>query len=132
VKILQSIASGVFGKEAYEGGTAIALAGLAFHYIIAFSWAILYFIVFPKIPFLKKHWILSGLFYGIFVWVVMNLVVLPLVFSHRSPLTRVSFLTGASILMIMIGLPVSFITHKYYTSRSRPDQGSSEKLSGVS
>lgn len=119
IRILHSIASGVFGKGAYDGGTAMAVAGIAFHYLIAFTWAILYFFAFPKIPVLKKNWILSGLFYGLFVWGVMNLGVLPLVFAHRSPLTWSSFLIGAFILMVMIGLPVSFITRKYYESGNR-------------
>ena len=37
VGVLQYVASGVFGKEAFSGGTTMAIAGLIFHYIIAFS-----------------------------------------------------------------------------------------------
>lgn len=39
IKILQSIASGVFKKEAYSGGAQMAWYGLGFHFIIAIVFA---------------------------------------------------------------------------------------------
>jgi len=117
LNLLYGIASGVFGKDAYEGGTAMAVAGIVFHYIIAFTFTILYFFVFPRISFLKKNWVLSGLLYGVFVWAAMNLVVLPIVFS-RAPYVAWSSITAAAILMVMIGLPVAYFTNKYYGVKS--------------
>ncbi|HYV95168.1 MAG TPA: hypothetical protein VE978_25555 [Chitinophagales bacterium] len=119
IKILQGIASGIYGKDSYSGGVATAMVGLAFHYLIAFSFAILYFLIFPKLAFLKKNWIISGLLYGLFVWLVMNLLVIRLVFPAPKPITWESFLIGATILMIMIGLPMSFITNKHYALREK-------------
>ncbi|MEZ5426732.1 MAG: hypothetical protein R2747_10730 [Pyrinomonadaceae bacterium] len=116
-QILKSIASGVFGKQAFAGGAPMAVCGLFFHYIIALSWALLYFLIFPLIPFFKKQRIVSGLIYGVFVWVMMNLVVLPLSNVNQSPLRLKSALIGAIILMICIGLPISLITHRFYASR---------------
>lgn len=117
IKILHSIASGVFGKAAYEGGTEMALYGLAFHFLIAFSFAIGYFMMFPYLTFLRHYPIINGLLYGVFVWMVMNLVVLPLVFTNRAPLTLEGVAIGMSILMCMIGLPVALITNKYYAAK---------------
>lgn len=119
IKILHSIASGVFGKEAYAGGMKTATYGLVFHFVIAFSFAIAYFLIFPHFPFLRKQKVISGLLYGIFVWVVMNLAVLPMVFDNRPPLTFEGVIIGMSILMCMIGLPISLITHKYYSSKNQ-------------
>lgn len=62
--------------------------------------------------------LLSGFIGGLFIWCVMNLIVLPVVFPLRPHVNPVSFLTGAAILMIMIGLPVSLITHKYYSLKN--------------
>jgi hypothetical protein len=84
-QILQGIASGVFGKAAFSDGTGMALMGLLFHFIIAYCFAIGYFIVFPYLPFLRKQKILSGFLYGIFAWLVMNLIVLPLSNVNHAP-----------------------------------------------
>jgi hypothetical protein len=116
IRIMQGIASGVFGKDAYTGGIIMALYGLAFHFVIAFSFATFYFLIFPYITFLQRQKIISGLLYGVFVWIIMNIIVLPIVFSRHIPAINSSAFIGAAILMVMIGLPVSIITHKYYTS----------------
>lgn len=118
VKILQSIASGVFKKEAYNGGGLMAFCGLTFHYLIALTFAWFYFIIYPYLPFLKKSAVISGFLYGIFVWIIMNLIVLPLVFPVL-PEKHLDFplLLSMLILMFCIGLPIAFITRKYYSMR---------------
>ncbi|GAB3936720.1 DUF1440 domain-containing protein [Larkinella terrae] len=118
VPILKYIASGVFGKEAFAGGTEMAVLGLLFHYTIAFSFAIAYFLLFPSLPpLLKKHKLLSGLLYGILVWCVMNLVVVPMTNVSRGPIKLESALLNMGILMVCIGLPISLIVERYYASK---------------
>lgn len=118
LKILQSIASGVFKKEAYTGGSQMALYGFLFHYFIALTFAYFYFTIYPYLPFLKKNTIISGFLYGIFVWIVMNLIVLPVVFPIL-PEKHFDFplLLSIVILMLCIGLPIAYINRKYYSSR---------------
>lgn len=118
IKILQSIASGIFKKDAYTGGSQMAWYGLGLHYIIAFTFAWFYFIIYPYFPFLKKNTIISGFLYGIFVWIVMNLIVLPIVFPLL-PEKHLDFplLLSILILMFCIGLPIASITRKYYSFR---------------
>jgi hypothetical protein len=113
IHLLQGIASFAFGKKAIDGGTSMAIYGLGFHFIIAFSFTIFYFIIFPYISFLRKQKILSGLLYGIFVWMVMNLAVLPLL-GGKIPTKWDGILRGACILMVCIGLPISLIIGSYY------------------
>ncbi|CAA9196783.1 hypothetical protein FLA105534_01308 [Flavobacterium bizetiae] len=118
IKILQSIASGVFKKEAYTGGSQMAWLGLGLHYLIAFIFAWFYFIVYPYFPFLKKNLILSGALYGIFVWIVMNLIVLPITFPLL-PEKHFDFplLLSILILIFCIGLPIASVTRKFYAFR---------------
>src|SRR4030095_7988244 len=66
MRLLQGIARGALGNSAYEGGVATAMAGVGFHFIIAFFFTVFYFFIFPYVPFLKKQRIISGLLYGIF------------------------------------------------------------------
>jgi len=118
IKILQSIASGIFKKEAYTGGSKMALYGLGLHYLIAFSFAWFYFLIYPYLPFLKKSALFSGILYGIFVWIVMNLIVLPIVFPVL-PEKHLDFplLLSILILIFCIGLPIAFIARKYHSLR---------------
>lgn len=116
--ILKGIASGIFHAKAFTGGTMMAFCGLLFHFIIAFCFAIFYFLIYRHIPFLQKQKIINGLLYGIFVWCVMNLLILPIVFSRPVTFKLDPFLIGASILMVMIGLPISIITNKYYSLKN--------------
>jgi uncharacterized membrane protein YagU involved in acid resistance len=117
VQILNGIASGAFGKTTVGSPAIMALMGLAFHFIIAFCFAIGYFIVYPYIPFLGKQKIIGGLLYGMFVWAVMNLVVVPMSNAYHAPFAWPSAIRAASILMICIGLPISVITSRYYSAK---------------
>jgi uncharacterized membrane protein YagU involved in acid resistance len=116
VKILQSIASGIFKKEAYTSGSQMAFYGLLLHYFIALIFAYIYFKIYPHFPFLQKSLLLSGFIYGLFVWIVMNLIVLPIVFPKLPP-KQFDFplLLSILILIFCIGLPISYVTKKFYT-----------------
>ena len=110
--VLKVVASGALGKDAYVGGAGTNFLGLLFHFIIALSWTVAYFIIYPKLP--KGNWIVMGLIYGIVVWIGMNLVVLPLSQIGPQPFVLTAAIRGALVLMIMIGLPISFVSSRYY------------------
>jgi len=112
--VLKFIASGIFGKEASSGGTAMILAGLILHYIIAFAFTIFFFWIFPKIKFFSKNKILTGAVYGIFIWVVMNLVVVPLSNIPHRPFNIVNVIINVIILIVCIGIPLSFMANTFY------------------
>jgi len=119
MRLLQGIARGALGSSAYEGGVATALAGVALHFTIALCFTVFYFFIFPFIPFLKKQRIISGLLYGLFVWCVMNLAVLPLLHIANIPTKWDSITRGAVILMLCIGLPISLIVSRYYLLKGK-------------
>ena len=110
LNVFRFIASGVFGAAAFSGGVPMALWGIIFHYIIAFGWTILFFWLAGRFSFLRNNWIISGTIYGIFVWLMMNLVVVPLslVPMKSSPKEWLAILKGAFILIVCVGLPVSY------------------------
>ena len=116
--ILNYIASAILGKEAFSGGTMIRLLGLFLHYFIAFSFTIFFFWLFPKIKIFSKNKILTGIVYGIFVWAVMNLVVVPLSNIAARPFNVVSAIINAVILIVCIGIPLSFMASKFYKKES--------------
>jgi uncharacterized membrane protein YagU involved in acid resistance len=111
-KLLQYVASGVYGKAAFEGGAKMAWAGLGFHYLIACCFAAFFYILFNIVPFVRKYKIVSGLLFGIFVWIVMNLIVLPFTNVSRGSFTVKGVVLNMTILMLAMGLPISIITNK--------------------
>lgn len=111
--VLRFIASGVFGSEAFAGGLPMAAWGLVLHYGIAFSFTALFFWLYRRVSFLSENTVLSGILYGVFIWCVMNLIILPL---SRVPLGAFDLgraVVAVLILIVMIGLPLSFIAGKY-------------------
>jgi uncharacterized membrane protein YagU involved in acid resistance len=118
VKLFQFIASGAFGVEAFSGGTVMACWGLLFHYIISSAWTVIFFFMYPALTILRKNRYLTGLLYGIFVWLVMNQIIMPLSKIPQAPFNFKSALTGISILIVMVGLPISLLTHRYYSKRN--------------
>ena len=78
VRILQSIASGWFGRAAFTGGARAAALGAITHYFIAFGIVVTYFVVSRRVDVLTRHPIACGIVYGLLVYLFMNRVVIPL------------------------------------------------------
>ena len=114
IKIFNYIASGVFGKDAYGDDVWMPVFGLVFHYCIAIIFIAFFFLVYPKFKFLSRNIVLSGLLYGIFVWLVMNLIVVPLSNISSFPTSVVQSVIGCIILMFAIGLPAAIMAYRYY------------------
>jgi hypothetical protein len=113
-RLCQYIASGAFGKEAFNGGTPMVVAGLLFHYVIAFSFTVFFFLLYPRIPLLAKHRVLTGLVYGVFTWAITTRIVVPLSAIGPRPFNLSASVIAASILVVCIGLPLSFLAHRHY------------------
>ena len=116
--VFQYVASGAFGKAAFEGGAAMTIAGVTFHYFNAFAFTIFYFLIFPFISILRKNVLLSAFAYGLFVWSVMNLIVVPLSNITMGPFNWSIALLNMAILVVCIGLPISYFANKYHTSKN--------------
>ncbi len=103
------IAAGLIGLQAVRTGIFPWILGVLLHYFIAFSAATIYCLASRKLPFLRDHWLVCGMFYGIAIFLVMNLVVLPLcAFHYTGPYKLHGLLQGILVHMLLIGLPISF------------------------
>ena len=119
--IFKYIARGVFGDEVTTGGQVMIIWGIVFHFLIAMIFTAFLFLVYPTIIKWIKNPVLTGILYGLFIWVIMNRVVIPL---SNIPAPKVNFdvkdaVKQALILICMIGIPVSLIAHRYYSRVSR-------------
>jgi hypothetical protein len=112
--IFKFIASGIFGKDAGDGGTGMIVAGFILHYAIAFSFTIFFFWLFPKVNVMSKNRIVTGIVYGLFVWTLMNLVVVPLSNTVHRTMKLEGALINMGILIVCIGLPLSFMANAFF------------------
>jgi uncharacterized membrane protein YagU involved in acid resistance len=116
--VLRYVASGFFGKEAISGGGEMIVAGVLFHYLIAFAFTLFFFWLFPHLKALSINKILIGIVYGIFVWAIMNLVVVPLSRIGSQPFNTINVLSNLLILIVCMGIPLSIMATNFYKRRA--------------
>lgn len=109
-RVLQSIAYGLMGRAAYQGGARTAALGLLLHFVIALGAATVYYAASRQWSVLRRRPVVCGLAYGVVVYLVMNLVVLPLSqIGFRVPAWRTVALLVV-IHMVGVGLPIALAT----------------------
>jgi hypothetical protein len=114
IRILQSVASGVLGAKAFTGGLKTAVLGLAFHFLIAFTAAAVYYLASRKLRFLITQAIISGVIYGLAIYLFMNFVVLPLsAIPFKMSYPPASLIGGLLIHTLGIGLPIALVVRGY-------------------
>ena len=84
------------------------ILGLAIHFLIAFSAATAYCLASKKLLFLRDHFLVCGIFFGIGFFLFMQLVILPLSAYHAmGPYTYRGLVQGLLAHIFLIGLPIS-------------------------
>ncbi len=114
-RIMQSIAAGLLGKAAFEGGVRTVLIGAVLHCVVASGWTALFL-------FAARHWaafgrllqgrlgaIKTGMPFGILVWLVMNLVVVRLSRATPAPVASTWFWVSLAWHAVGVGLPIAII-----------------------
>lgn len=116
-RVLLFIASGYFGKAAFAGGEQMAGMGLLFHYLIAFAFTCFYFIVYPVFPAVKKNVLAVAVVFGIFTWIVMNLVVIPFSKITSATFKPLNVSLGIVILILFFALPITVILKRHFEKK---------------
>jgi hypothetical protein len=117
-RLLQFVASGLIGQKAFQGGAATAALGLGLHFVIAFAVVVVFYFASRQLSFLRRQAVLSGMIYGLIVFGVMNLIVLPL--SAAKPRhTLTGDLIQIGIHMFVIGLPTALLIRRFSGANTR-------------
>ncbi|MEO8739600.1 MAG: hypothetical protein ABI537_07855 [Casimicrobiaceae bacterium] len=122
--LLQSIASGVLGAQAYKGGLPTAVLGLALHLGITIVAALVFVAAAGRSALIQRHYILVGMLFGVVVYLVMNFFVLPLsAVPFKIRFTSVDIAQGFVSHALLVGLPIAWCWHRYASSpaRATPD-----------
>jgi hypothetical protein len=108
-RVWQNVASGLLGGRSFEQGWKTGALGLLLHFVIAFSAATVFCVAALSMPGLLRFPVIAGAVYGVVVFVVMNLVVLPLSAMPKRQSSTAVIVTQLIIHVVCVGLPISLV-----------------------
>lgn len=119
--VLQSVAGGLYGREAFNGGAKTAALGLCLHFLNATLFAAAFYFLSRILPMLTRHAVIAGLLYGVAAYLVMTYIVVPN--SAYGPRTRPIpwpvHINGYVGHALLVGLPIALITRWSAKRRNR-------------
>lgn len=116
--VLQSVASGAIGGAAARaGGAKTAALGLFFHFLIATTAAAVYYLASRVIRFMITQAVVSGILYGVCVYLFMYGIIFRVAAFHSTRLPWdypwIVLLCNLGIHMFGIGLSIALVTRKF-------------------
>lgn len=113
ITFYQFIASGALGESAFAGGIATALLGVLFHYIFSIVIAGVFILSADRISLLHRYLIPGALLYGFGVFIVMNMIVMPLSATPPIPApTTVQLIVGILDHILIFGLLLGILVRR--------------------
>lgn len=106
------IASAIW-PGAIKAGAPALLVGLLLHFAIMLVMVAVFVTAARKIPWLTTRPFASGVAYGLLLWAVMNLIVLPLRWPALFPhFTAVSLAEQVFSHTVLVGIPLAWMTSR--------------------
>ena len=113
ISSLQYVASGILGEAAFTGGLVTALLGLVLDFIMITMMAGVFIFSVDRIPLLRRHVIPGSILYGFGIFIVMNLIVLPLSAAPVLPAPPLWLLVELVLQhILLIGLPLGILVQR--------------------
>jgi hypothetical protein len=111
--VWQGVASGLLGERAFREGWLSGGIGLLLHFAIAFSVAAVFVEACPQLPFLARAYWISGPLYGVIVFLVMNLAVVPISARPKRPASSQIIFVQLIIHVLFVGLPIAMAANRF-------------------
>lgn len=109
-QIVQGIAAGAIGREAAsKGGLGTVALGIVLHFVIAFGAAAFFYALSRRLRVLVNRPWLSGALFGVAVWLVMNLAVLPLSATPPKIFSAPLWPWILAAHVLCVGVPIAFV-----------------------
>lgn len=119
IRIFQSIASGLLGRQAYSGGLWSAIQGAALHVLISLIAALIFVEAARRWRVLLRRPVISGAIFGVLAFIVMSWIVVPLSAAAFKPnLDPALLMLSLAIHVLFFGLPIALTTHRLTSGRS--------------
>lgn len=116
--VLKYVASGLLGKEAFNGSYGTMAAGLFFHFLIAFACTAFFFLLYPKLKILHHKVLLNSILIGLIAWTVTTQLIIPASKIQPRPFDIKKASIAAGILVVCIGLPVAISAKRFFIKKS--------------
>ena len=107
VTVGHAVARGWFGKAAMTGGMDVAIIGALSHYAILLIAAATFVLTSLRFPILRRLAWITGPLFGICIYVVMHVVIVPLSAAKSANPHGVQFIEEFGGHMFVIGLPIA-------------------------
>jgi hypothetical protein len=111
--VLRGIAGAVIDPSQFADQRIAVLIGLGLHFSIMTVMAAVYLSAAAHLRWLNRIWLLSGLGYGVALWLAMEWVVLPLRWPTLFPtgdLTDIAMQLFSNLLLV--GVPIALVTKR--------------------
>jgi uncharacterized membrane protein YagU involved in acid resistance len=120
--VFRFIASGLIGIHAAEASWLSVPLGVVLHYFIALSWTAIFYAASHKFAMLLRRPVISGLLYGGFVYLFMNIVVVPLSRVPHLPfhISLAGRINAVLSVVIFIGPVVALLVRRSAVEREQP------------
>jgi uncharacterized membrane protein YagU involved in acid resistance len=112
IVILQSIASGVMGPDAFVAGRQSALLGTALHFLMTAAMAVVYVLASLKWTLLWRRPLRNGAAYGLALYVLMTYVVVPLSAAPPRPIPVVETIGAVLAHVLLVGIPIALAARR--------------------
>jgi uncharacterized membrane protein YagU involved in acid resistance len=116
VRILQSIGSGIFGRDSFQMGATSAAVGFAAHFFILIVAAALFYVVSRRFAFLRDRAYIAGMVFGVGIYCTMNYIVLPLSAAPHFKASTVGALSDLAMHVLVIGPAIALVI-RYFDRR---------------
>jgi len=111
IRVLQSVASGLLGRDAYQGGIATALLGTALHFAMTVAMAAIFVAAARSLAPVREHLLVAGLAYGALIYFGMRWVIVPL--SRFPGELRTINPTELAVHVIGVGLVIAVAARRF-------------------
>jgi hypothetical protein len=117
-QLMQSIAGALLGRAAFRGGRATVALGLVLHFAVACGWTLVYAVLRVRSARLRQLTartggaLVAGTLFGVFVWLAMDLLVVPLSRANATPPGSPLFLILLAWHAVGVGIPLALIVRE--------------------
>jgi hypothetical protein len=115
--VFQYIASGLIGQKAYQSQALPVSLGVIIHFSIAITITFIFYHAYIRFKKASTPKFLMGSMYGLWVWLVMNYIIIPFSLIGTYPENPTQIVIGLLIHIFVIGIPIELLTRRNVKNR---------------
>lgn len=117
IRVAQSVASGVMGAAAYQGGVATALYGAGLHFLIAICAGLTLAAAMSLYEPLRRMAFATGVVFGGAMYVFMTHVVVPVSRAVVGEADATQLVIGVLVHFFLFGVPMAYVARRFLTAK---------------